>query len=72
MFVTDSQLHHSLIFSGKAGDYHGSYTKGGLLAEPANIRLVLKGLTAVNTLAYYDKKLISLTKKFYREVSLLI
>jgi hypothetical protein len=40
------------------------HSKGKLLALTADIRVVLKGLTASNTLAYCNKDLITVLKSF--------
>ncbi len=39
-------------------------SKRKLLVLTADIRVVLKGLTASNTLAYYNKELITVVKSF--------
>jgi hypothetical protein len=40
------------------------HSMGKFLALTADIRVVLKGLTASNTLAYYNKNLITVLKSF--------
>jgi len=59
------------MLAGKAGAFPSGtpfefHSKGRLMAWSANVSLGRKLLTMANTLAYYDSKLNTSVKKFYR------
>ncbi len=75
MLVTISLFHPSLTLPVKAGAYQSGPPTGphsqGRLASSLNIRLVQKWLGMTNTLAYYDKIIITVIEILYYRASIL-
>jgi hypothetical protein len=71
MIQAPGLFHPSPIFSSKAGAFPSGtpfefHSKGRHMALSTNVSLEWKLLTLANTLAYYDSKLNTSVKKFYR------